>query len=161
MRLAAQTLVFAFTLKAFCANAACMPSHNISVTVDITSCKGVTFHERQYRSEPVNVHDIDGTLLGVQTHSVDLLPHAYAKATDPVWLRRRFPVGFEVSVFLPEPAEKVCQGFWKERKNRVIVPIQTCCDTLPHRGICAVPNVHVPVKLEPIEPKSPVNERHE
>ncbi len=151
MKLAALTILGAIGLNSLYAYAACSPVHSLKLTVDITSCKSVTFHERQFRQETVNVHDIEGTLMGIQTRSIELVPHVYDKAIDPTWLRERFPIDFEVSVFLPQKAEIVCQALWEGRKNRVVVPIQTCCDTLPHEGICALPRVYVPVKLEPIE----------
>lgn len=157
MRLTAYALLSAAMLSPLGANAACQASHNLKVTVDIKSCTSVTFHERQYRNEPVFVQDINGTLLVVLTKSITLLPlpHFVPKAVDPFWLRERFPIGVEVAVFLPEPAEKICQVLWEGNKDRVIVPIKTCCDVLPPRGICAIPRAHVPVTLEPKEQLNP------
>lgn len=155
MKLATLAIIGTISLKSLCAYAACSPVHGLKLTVDITSCKSVTFHERQLRQETVNVHDIEGTLMGVQTRSIERIPHGYDKAMEPTWLRERFPIDFEVSVFLPQKAENVCQALWEGRKNRIIVPITACCDTLPHEGICALPRLYVPVQLEPIEYSGP------
>jgi hypothetical protein len=126
----------------------------IEATVLISSCAAATFAPSNSSSgtssgEPARLYlereSYSGTVLGAVVESAHLTgdrSRGYRSAMAGTWRK-----GASETLFVPRPVDAVCPD-----KLPVELTVQTaraCCDELPLRGQCLVPDTIIPVTIIP------------